>query len=98
MSEIDIQDALERLKQEFIDTSAEKLDKIDRIIDKLYRAEEDDRGADYVEFQRDIHSLKGSAGTYGFDSVNLIAHRLEDYIGDHQATHEREPARCAKIH
>jgi chemotaxis protein histidine kinase CheA len=80
LSEIDIQDALERLKQEFIDTSAEKLDKIDRIIDKLYRGEEDDRGADYVEFQRDIHSLKGSAGTYGFDSVSLIAHRLEDYI------------------
>ena len=48
MSEIDIQDALERLKQEFINTSAEKLDKIDRIIDKLYRGEEDDRGADYV--------------------------------------------------
>ncbi|MEC8204385.1 MAG: Hpt domain-containing protein, partial [Pseudomonadota bacterium] len=24
--------------------------------------------------------LKGSAGTYGFDSVSLIAHRLEDYI------------------
>ena len=63
MSKIDIQDALERLKQEFINTSAEKLDKIDRIIDKLYRGEEDDRGADYFEFQRNTHSLKGSAGT-----------------------------------
>jgi hypothetical protein len=63
MSEIDIQDALERLKQEFINTSAEKLDKIDRIIDKFYRGEEDDPGADYVEFQRNIHSLKGSAVT-----------------------------------
>ena len=63
MSDIDIQDALERLKQEFIDTSAEKRDKIDRIIDKPYRGEEDDRGADYVEFQRDIHSLKGSAAS-----------------------------------
>ena len=63
MSKIDNQDALERLKQEFINTSAEKLDEIDRIIDKLYRGEEDDRGADYVEFQRNTHSLKGSAGT-----------------------------------
>jgi CheY-like chemotaxis protein/HPt (histidine-containing phosphotransfer) domain-containing protein len=80
MSEIDIQDALERLKQEFIDTSAEKLDKIDGIIDQLYRGSDNDRGADFVEFQRDIHSLKGSAGTYGFGSVSLIAHRLEDYI------------------
>ena len=80
MSEIDIQDALERLKQEFIDTSAEKLNKIDRIIDKPFRGKEDDRGAEYVKFQRDIHSLKGSTDTYCFDSVSLIAHRLEYYI------------------
>lgn len=80
MSEIDIQEALERLKLEFIDTSAEKLDKIDAIIDRLYRGEEDNRGHDFVEFQRDIHSLKGSAGTYGLQSVSLIAHRLEDYM------------------
>ena len=63
-----------------LDTSAEKLDKIDRIIDKRYRGEEDDRGADYIEFQCDIHNLKGSTGTYGFDSVSLIAHQLEYYI------------------
>lgn len=80
MSEIDIQDALERLKQEFIDTSSEKLDRIDASIDLLYRGEEDGFGNNFIEFQRDIHSLKGSAGTYGFDSVSLIAHRLEDYI------------------
>lgn len=80
MSEIDLQDALERLKLEFIDNSAEKLDKIDEIIDRMYRGVADDRGSDFVEFQRDVHSLKGSAGTYGFQSVSLIAHRLEDYI------------------
>lgn len=80
MSEIDIQQALERLKLEFVDTSAEKLDKIDAIIDRFYRGEADDRGADFIEFQRDIHSLKGSAGTYGLQSASLIAHRLEDYI------------------
>jgi len=25
-----------------------------------------DKGADFVDLQRDIHSLKGSAGTFGF--------------------------------
>ena len=68
------------LKQEFIVTSAEKLDKVDRIIDKLQCGEEDGPGANYGEFQLHIHRFKGFAGTYGFDSVSLIAHRLEYYI------------------
>lgn len=80
MSEIDLQETLERLKHEFIDNSADKLDRIDGMIDRLYRGHEDSRGMQFVEFQRDVHSLKGSAGTYGFDSISLIAHRLEDYI------------------
>ena len=59
--------------------SAERLDQIDLLIDRMYR-DTGDRKADFVEFQRNIHSMKGSAGTYGFDSVTLIAHRLEDFI------------------
>jgi len=39
-----------------------------------------DKGADFVDLQRDIHSLKGSAGTFGFSSVTIVAHRLKDYI------------------
>ena len=79
MAEIDFQEALAQLRQEFIDSSAERLDQIDLLIDRMYN-DKGDRNADFVEFQRDIHSMKGSAGTYGFDSVTLIAHRLEDFI------------------
>ncbi len=79
MAEIDFQEALAQLRQEFIDSSAERLDRVDELIDRMYR-DRGDRNADFVEFQRDIHSMKGSAGTYGFDSVTLIAHRLEDFI------------------
>ena len=79
MSNTDFQEALDRLKQEFIDNSSERLDGIDAIIDRLYQ-ELDDRDADYMAFQRDVHSIKGTAGTYGFGSVTMIAHRLEDYI------------------
>lgn len=74
-----LEKALERLKTDYIEGSGDKLDGIDAIIDRLYRGD-GDRGADVVDMQREIHSLKGSAGTYGFSSVSLIAHRLEDYI------------------
>ncbi len=79
MSEIDFQKALARLRLEFIDDSAERLDRIDAQIDRMYRGTGDGNDV-FIEFQRDIHSLKGSAGTYGFSAVTLIAHRLEDYI------------------
>jgi CheY-like chemotaxis protein/HPt (histidine-containing phosphotransfer) domain-containing protein len=79
MTQIDFQEALAQLRQEFIDSSSERLDKVDVLIDRMYR-QEGDGNADFVEFQRDIHSMKGSAGTYGFDSVTLIAHKLEDFI------------------
>jgi chemotaxis protein histidine kinase CheA len=71
--------ALARLKTDYIEGSGDKLDVIDAIIDRMYRGD-GDRGADFVDMQREIHSLKGSAGTYGFASISLITHRLEDYI------------------
>lgn len=79
MKEIDFQETLERLRREFIDDASERLDRIDNHIDMLYR-NSGDKKTNLIGFQREIHSMKGSAGTYGFHSVTLIAHRLEDYI------------------
>lgn len=70
---------LERLKTDYIEGSGDKLDKIYAIIERMHSGT-GDRGADFVDLQRDIHSLKGSAGTFGFSSVTIVAHRLEDYI------------------
>lgn len=70
---------LERLKTDYIESSGDTLDKIDAIIERMHSGA-GDRGADFVDLQRDIHSLKGSAGTFGFSSVTIVAHRLEDYI------------------
>ena len=74
-----LEKALASLKTDYIEGSGDKLDGIDAIIDRMYRGE-GDRGADFIDMQREIHSLKGLAGTYGFSSVSLITHRLEDYI------------------
>lgn len=38
-------------------------------------------GTDHLtEFRREVHSLKGMGGSFGFPSISLICHRLEDYL------------------
>lgn len=34
----------------------------------------------YDNLQRHVHSIKGTAGTFGFPSISDFAHRLEDFI------------------
>jgi CheY-like chemotaxis protein/HPt (histidine-containing phosphotransfer) domain-containing protein len=77
--EFDLQSALLRLKQDFIESSIEKLDAIDETIDNIYH-DRGNRGEQFYQLQRDIHSIKGSAGTHGLHLLTLVAHRLEDYL------------------
>jgi len=77
--QIDLEQTLARLLRDFIESTRDKLDGIDEAIDAIYKDAEN-RGELFFGLQRDVHSLKGSAGTYGFPSVTLIAHRLEDYM------------------
>jgi len=44
---------------------------------------------DAYEFHRNVHSLKDSGGTFGFPLVTVIAHRLEDYMHEMEATGEK---------
>lgn len=77
--EFDLESALSRLKQDFIESSLEKLDEIDEIIDNIYN-ERGNRGDQFFQLQRDVHSIKGSAGTHGMHLLTLVAHRLEDFL------------------
>ncbi len=79
----ELEQALERIKTEYIESSGDRLDEIDATIDRMYRGE-GDRGADFFEMQRTIHSIKGSAGTHGLHAVSIIAHRMEDYFQANQ--------------
>lgn len=75
----EFQDILDRLRLEFIDNTKDRLDEIDLIIDQIYRGE-GNREDLVVGFRRNVHSLKGVAGSYGFGFVSIVAHRLEDYL------------------
>jgi len=77
--EFDLESALSRLKDDFIAGSIEKLDDIDIIIDNIYK-NKGHRGDQFFQMQRDVHSIKGSAGTHGLHLLTLVAHRLEDYL------------------
>ena len=76
---ISFEETLRRLHGEFINNCIDKLDGIDIVIDKFI-SEPGKKGDAFFNFQREIHSIKGSAGTHGFSSVTTIAHRLEDYV------------------
>ncbi len=75
----DLEEALARLRLEFIEMAREWLDEIDTAIDDIYN-HRGDRGEQFVDLQRHIHTIKGSAGSHGLKLVSLICHRLEDYL------------------
>ncbi len=67
-----------QLSQEFLESCGDSLDVVDAAITRLI-----DGGAwddDFAELLRQVHSVKGSGGTFGFPAITLIAHSLEDYI------------------
>jgi len=78
--EINIESVLEQLRLEYLVNSLDKLDTLDDIISLLLEQEGAKWRESYIEFQRQIHSIKGAAGSYGFQVVTEIAHSLEDYL------------------
>ena len=70
---------LQRLRQEFIDSSLEFLDSIEQSVVAI----EDpgtDASAQIEEIQRVVHTIKGQGATFDFPAVTRIAHRMEDYM------------------
>jgi len=72
-------DILAQLTETYLGSTLDRLARIDQRIDDIYN-ERGNRDEIYVDLQKEIHSLKGSAGSYGFQSITTITHRLEDYM------------------
>jgi HPt (histidine-containing phosphotransfer) domain-containing protein/CheY-like chemotaxis protein len=70
---------LSNMRVDFIDNSLDRMDELETIIVRL-KSGQGERPEEFLDLQRHIHSLKGSAGSYGFQLVSQIAHRIEDYI------------------
>jgi len=53
---------------------------------------------DWREFQRLIHTISGSAGTFGFDSVGAKARELEDFMSELEEYPRDERKAVIKCH
>jgi len=75
---IDVDRFVEQFRQEFIETTSERLITIDDLITSMMNGSSSD--AALSEFLRHIHSIKGQGATFDFPIISQIAHRLEDYV------------------
>ena len=75
----DLSQFIEGLRQEFIEITSERLTTVDDLITQMMDPD-DGYNAAMLEFQRHIHSIKGTGVTFDFPTVSTIAHRLEDYV------------------
>ena len=72
-------DIMAQLREEFLAHGQMRLEILDACIVSLSAPGGGDADR-LVTFRREVHNLKGAGGTYGFPSISLIAHRLEDYL------------------
>lgn len=83
--DVNFEQVLEQLRGDFLADIPEWMDRID---DTAMNGV--DRGKEPIlSLYREAHNLKGTAGSYGFRTVSLIAHRLEDYLQELSELEER---------
>ena len=70
---------LEDMKSEFIEGTNDRLDEADRAIANLL-AGRGDWNNNLLDVKRIVHSIKGGGKTFGFPTISMIAHGLEDYL------------------
>ena len=67
------------LRREFVITARQKLADLDDHVIAVSGLGHDDPEI-VSEMRREIHSLKGMGGTFGFPALTAVSHRLEDFI------------------
>lgn len=72
------EEILKNLSLEFVQSTEDMLTDIDALITSMRGEEKADEA--FLEFRRDIHTIKGQGTTFGFPSVSRVAHMLEDYV------------------
>ena len=63
-------------------TLPEKIDEIESVVLEL---ENNQNQKGMEELWRFVHSLKGTAGTFGYQNITAICHNLEDYLERHSS-------------
>ncbi len=74
-------DIAHQLRQEFLADARDSLDAAQTALNTICDGS-GDPGRLALEFQRQIHTLKGMGGSFGFPTISLLAHQLEDFVAD----------------
>lgn len=74
----DVQAMLRQMRDSYVAELGEKLDEVENELMALERAE--DFNAQFESAYRRVHSLKGSAGTYGLPIFTKVCHQLEEFL------------------
>jgi len=70
---------IQSLSGDFLDDAGDTLQNLSALLDGAEKGTSSATEALPV-LRREAHTLKGLGGSFGFPSITLIAHRLEDYI------------------
>ena len=70
---------MDELLQDFLEEAKEHLDSVDQLILELEKAPE--RKDLITSLFRDIHSIKGTCGMFGFEKLSNVSHKTEDLLG-----------------
>ncbi|PCJ98088.1 MAG: hypothetical protein COA45_08015 [Zetaproteobacteria bacterium] len=80
---------LENLRNEFLDECNDRIENISKKLENI--AENSGKFTNQIiTIRRDVHSIKGMGGSFGYPVITAIAHRLEDFLIDRDAmdTHD----------
>lgn len=72
---------VDQLRDEFLADARDRLIQMQEAIDLAFATGQ--AGSDtLVALRRQGHNLKGMGGSFGFPSISVVAHRMEDYLAD----------------
>ena len=77
------------LREKFVASAGEKLERIDQEIKSLMSAVDANPGTvkiHAVEIRKLVHALKGTAGSFGFMSITRIAEAFEAFLAASEST------------
>lgn len=75
----DMEEILAQMKDKFLDTAQEKLDRLNEILKELSHDSANEKAL-IDEFRREVHSLKGMGGTFQMPLVTSLCHSFEAFL------------------
>ena len=75
--------------QEFLIDAVDTLGNLGILVSETHAAKVD-AGYTLQTIRREVHGLKGMGGSFGFPSITVIAHRLENYMVDLETLNTRQ--------